>query len=80
MDDDLCSRLCDVHVKDMNEDGTFVRSGLGAVDWRPILERLVALEYEGPLTLEAHLGSDLDGVRRSVEWLRGVLEELAVEP
>jgi sugar phosphate isomerase/epimerase len=73
LDEEFCHQICDVHVKDMSLDGRFVPSGDGAVGWREVLYRLASLGYRGPVTLEAHLGNDLDGIRRSCEWLASTI-------
>jgi D-psicose/D-tagatose/L-ribulose 3-epimerase len=73
------SRLVDFHVAD----NTRSPPGQGTVQWRPLLEELAAIEYEGCMTVEfarmAPLSEDEieAGTRHAAAFLRRELAELA---
>lgn len=46
-----------MHIKDAKEDGTVVPSGYGAGKVAAVIEELKAMDYQGFLSLEPHLGS-----------------------
>ena len=81
----LRSDLVHIHVKDANYPdregawGEEVPLGAGAVGMKRYLERLVELEYTGPLVIEREVGSQADRIRditEGVTLLRGLVRDL----
>ncbi len=72
-------RLVDFHVADNNR----LPPGQGAVRWRPLLEELAAIGYEGCLTVEFARAAPLSedeieaGTRHAAAFLRREIAELA---
>lgn len=64
-----------VHVLDWDEQGRVRLPGAGVVDWGAFIQALREVRYDGAVILEPyqHLSEDEAALRRSLDWLHGLI-------
>lgn len=67
--------LKNVHLSDVDEDGNIVMIGRGVFPFEELVDRLIDIEYAGPLLIEQYAKNydDYAQVAQSVEYLKNII-------
>ncbi len=75
--DEMGDRLKTVHVSDYDENGRILLPGRGLFDFKKLIDKLHAVNFDGALLIEVYKESfeSLDEVASSLEYIRKIIKE-----